>query len=76
MSNPDTNTSRNVQVGPGLLGLCVLASIALAILKLTNVWTISWLVVLLPALAGLGLSIVVFSIFFISAVIIAAVRSR
>lgn len=76
MSNPDTNISRNVQVGPGLLGLCVLASIALAILKLTNVWTISWLVVALPVLAGLGLNIVLFSIFFIFVVIIAAVQSK
>lgn len=40
MSNPGTSTSSSVQVGPGLLGLCVLASIALAILKLTNVWAI------------------------------------
>ena len=76
MPNPDTNTSRNVQVGPGLLGLCVLASIALAVLKLTNVWAISWLVVVLPALVGLGLNIVLFIIFFIFVVIIAAVQSK
>lgn len=76
MSNTDTNTSRNVQVGPGLLGLCVLASIALAVLKLTNVWAISWLVVVLPALVGLALNIVLFIIFFIFVVIIAAVQSK
>lgn len=76
MPHPDTNTSRNVQVGPGLLGLCVLASITLAILKLTNVWAISWLVVVLPALVGLGLNIVLFIIFFIFVVIIAAVQSK
>lgn len=76
MPHPDTNTSRNVQVGPGLLGLCVLASITLAILKLTNVWAISWLVVALPALVGLGLNIVLFIIFFIFVVIIAAVQSK
>ena len=76
MPNPDTNTSRNVQVGPGLLGLCVLASIALAVLKLTNVWAISWLVVVLPALVGLGLNLVLFIIFFIFVVIIAAVQSK
>ena len=74
MSNPGTITSSSVQVGPGLLGLCVLASIALAILKLTNVWAISWLVVALPALVGLGLIIVLFIIFFIFVAIIAAVQ--
>lgn len=77
MAHPNTKTgiSSNVQVGPGLLGLCVLASITLAILKLTNVWAISWLVVVLPALVGLGLIIVLFIIFFIFVAIIAAVQS-
>lgn len=77
MAHPNTNTSSSssVQVGPGLLGLCVLASIALAVLKLTHVWAISWLVVALPALVGLGLIIVLFIIFFIFVAIIAAVQS-
>ena len=76
MANPGTNTnsSSSVQVGPGLLGLCVLASIALAVLKLTNVWAISWLVVVLPTLVGLGFIIALFIIFFIFVAIIAAVQ--
>ena len=74
MSNSNTSASSSVQVGPGLLGLCVLASIALAILKLTNVWAISWLVVALPALVGLGYIIVLFIIVFIFVAIIAAVQ--
>lgn len=76
MATPDTNTSGNVQVGPGLLGLCVLASITLATLKLTNVWAITWLVVLLPTIVGLGLNIVLFIIFFIFVAILAAVQSK
>ena len=77
MAYPDTKTSSSsssVQVGPGFFGLCVFASIVLAILKLTNVWAISWLVVALPALVGLGLIIVLFIIFFIFVAIIAAVQ--
>ena len=73
-STTNTDTSRNVQVGPGFFGLCIFASIVLAILKLTNVWAISWLVVALPALVGLGLIIVLFIIFFIFVAIIAAVQ--
>ena len=76
MANPGTNTnsSSSVQVGPGFMGLCVLASIVLAILKLTNVWAISWLVVVLPVLAGFGFIIVLFIIFIIFVAIIAAVQ--
>lgn len=73
-STTNTDSSRNVQVGPGLFGFCIIASIVLAILKLTNVWAISWLVVALPALVGLGLIIVLFIIFFIFVAIIAAVQ--
>ena len=69
-----TDSSRIVQVGPGLFGFCIIASIVLAILKLTNVWAISWLVVALPALVGLGLIIVLFIIFFSFVAIIAAVQ--
>ena len=75
MSNSNTSTSRNIQVGPGLLGLCVLASITLAILKLTDVWAITWLVVLLPTLASLGLIIAIFAIFFLFLVILAVVKN-
>lgn len=74
MPSSTTNTSRNVQVGPGFFGICLFASIVLAILKLTNVWAISWLVVALPALVGLGLIIVLFIIFFIFVATIAAVQ--
>lgn len=73
-STTTTDSSRNVQVGPGLFGFCIIASIVLAILKLTNVWAISWLVVVLPTLVGLGLIIVLFIIFFIFVAIIAAVQ--
>ena len=75
-STTNTNTSRNVQVGPGLFGFCIIASIVLAILKLTNVWAISWLVVLLPVLVGLGLNIALLIIFFVIVAIIAVVQSK
>lgn len=76
MPSSTTNTSRNVQVGPGFFGICLFASIVLAILKLTNVWAISWLVVLLPVLVGLGLNIALLIIFFVIVAIIAVVQSK
>lgn len=63
----------NVQVGPGLFGLCILATIALAILKLTNVLTVSWLVVFLPVIIGGALTIGILIIAFILLIILASV---
>lgn len=76
MSNPDSSTTRNVTVGPGLLGFCVLASIALAILKLTNVWAITWFIVLLPAIVGLGFTILMVIIAFVLIIILALVQGK
>ena len=76
MSNPDSNTTRSVTVGPGLLGFCVLASIALAILKLTNVWAITWFIVLLPAIVGLGFTILMVIIAFVLMIILALVQGK
>lgn len=55
MSN-DTSSS-TVQAGPGLTGLCVLATIALIILKLTGVLSITWFIAFLPLIIGVGLSV-------------------
>lgn len=63
----------NVQVGPGLFGLCAIASIVLAILKLTNVLTVSWLIVFLPIIIGGALTIALLIIAFILLAIVASV---
>ena len=52
------SSNSNVQVGPGLFGICVIGSIVLAILKLTGVFAVSWLVGALPALVGFALTVV------------------
>lgn len=76
MAHPDTNTSRNVQVGPGLLGFCVLASITLAILKLTNVWAITWFIVLLPTIVGFGFTILMVIIAIALMIIVTLVQGK
>ena len=55
---PSSNNSANVQVGPGLFGLCTFASIVLAVLKLIGIISISWLAVLLPVIIGAGVTLV------------------
>ena len=76
MSNPDSNTTRNVTVGPGLLGFCVLASITLAILKLTNVWAITWFIVLLPTIVGFGFTILMVIIAIALMIIVTPVQGK
>lgn len=57
-SSSNSTASTRVQVGPGFVGLCVLASLVLAILKLTEILSISWLIVCLPLIVGLGFTVV------------------
>lgn len=72
---PSSNSSSNVQVGPGLFGLCTFASIVLAVLKLIGVIGISWLAVFLPMIIGAGVTLVLV-IFAIILFIIAAAVSK
>lgn len=74
MANPpSSNHSANVQVGPGLFGLCTFASIVLAVLKLVGVIGISWLAVFLPMIIGAGVTLVLVILAFILFVIAVSV---
>lgn len=72
---PSSNNSANVQVGPGLFGLCTFASIVLAILKLIGIIGISWLAVFLPMIIGAGVTLILV-IFAIILFVIAASVSK
>ena len=72
-----TSDSRaTAQVGPGLFGLCVFASIVLAVLKLTDLLAISWLVVSLPVIIGGGLTIAMVLVALILIVVIALFKEK
>lgn len=64
------NNNPNVSVNFNLFSLAVICSLALAVVKLTGLASISWLIVFIPMIILLGIDLVALLLFVVIALVI------